>query len=69
MQDMPKWVLNAAAQARTRSPKLAGKPAGVHILPGQASPTAAAAIRMQAASTSHNTFRPDVYRVSEGYLN
>lgn len=26
-------------------------------------------IRSQAATSSHNTFRPDIYRVSEGYLN
>lgn len=31
--------------------------------------TAATAIRSQAAATSHNVFRPDIYRVSEGYLN
>lgn len=24
--------------------------------------------RNMAASTSHNTFRPDIYRVSEGYI-
>jgi hypothetical protein len=28
----------------------------------------AGAIRREAASRSHNTFRPDIYRVSEGYL-
>lgn len=30
---------------------------------------AAQAIRAQTAVHSHNVFRPDVYRVSEGYLN
>lgn len=31
--------------------------------------TVGAAIRTQTASRGHNVFRPDVYRVSEGYLN
>jgi hypothetical protein len=26
------------------------------------------ATQAQAVTTSHNTFRPDIYRVSEGYL-
>jgi len=26
-------------------------------------------LRTQAAARSHNVFRPDIYRVSEGYLN
>lgn len=26
------------------------------------------ALQAQTISTSHNTFRPDIYRVSEGYL-
>lgn len=31
--------------------------------------TAAASIRSETAQRGHNVFRPDVYRVSEGYLN
>lgn len=27
------------------------------------------AVRQQSVARSHNTFRPDIYRVSEGYLN
>lgn len=34
-----------------------------------ASKVQAAALKAQAVATSHNTFRPDIYRVSEGYLN
>jgi len=26
-------------------------------------------VRSQAVARSHNVFRPDIYRVSEGYLN
>lgn len=29
----------------------------------------ARAVRSEAVASSHNTFRPDIYRVSEGYLN
>lgn len=25
-------------------------------------------VRSEAMATSHNTFRPDIYRVSEGYI-
>jgi len=38
------------------------QPAGVDSV-------AAQAVRRQAVAQSHNTFRPDIYRVSEGYLN
>lgn len=31
--------------------------------------TAAESIRTMTAERGHNVFRPDVYRVSEGYLN
>lgn len=31
--------------------------------------TQGAVVRSQAAARSHNVFRPDIYRVSEGYLN
>lgn len=42
----------------------------IKLGPTDASPqTAASAIRSQAAVSSHNVFRPDIYRVSEGYLN
>ena len=27
-----------------------------------------AAVRAQTAARGHNTFRPDIYRVSEGYI-
>lgn len=30
---------------------------------------AAESIQGEAASMSHNTFRPDIYRVSEGYIS
>jgi hypothetical protein len=32
------------------------------------SSTVASASQAQSVTTSHNTFRPDIYRVSEGYL-
>lgn len=35
----------------------------------QASATQAQAVRQATAARSHNVFRPDIYRVSEGYLN
>ena len=37
--------------------------------PAAAAATQSASLRAQTAAQSHNVFRPDVYRVSEGYLN
>lgn len=31
--------------------------------------TSSSAIKQQTSSLGHNTFRPDVYKVSEGYLS
>ena len=31
--------------------------------------TSSAAIKTQTAAFGHNTFRPDVYKVSEGYIS
>lgn len=31
-------------------------------------PTSMDAVKTQAAANGHNTFRPDIYRVSEGYV-
>jgi len=77
---LPKWAQGTIASAMKSAPlpapvlppiggsqaKAAGAPA---TLPGPASRTQVAAIRNAAAATSHNVFRPDIYRVSEGYLN
>lgn len=38
-------------------------------LPGEASAVQSKALRSQTAAQSHNVFRPDIFRVSEGYLN
>lgn len=39
------------------------------VLPSKSPNDTAQAVRQQAASSGHNVFRPDIYRVSEGYMN
>ena len=66
--DMPAWLKRAQGdmQHRMHSPKYqpttlpSTQPAGAGV--------ESSAIRKGAAASSHNTFRPDIYRVSEGYL-
>jgi hypothetical protein len=68
--DMPAWLQGARKdmQSRMHSPKFKPRPIG-GTLPGQASEVQAKAVRSATATGGHNTFRPDVYRVSEGYLS
>jgi hypothetical protein len=56
---------SAPLPAKVLRPKISLGPTEA---PGSAS-VSAQAIRSQTAVRSHNVFRPDVYRVSEGYLN
>lgn len=52
-----------------------GKVGGMKVPPPQAdsyqqsAATSGAAVRTQTATLGHNLFRPDVYKVSEGYLS
>lgn len=66
--EMPSWLKKAQGdmQHRMHSPKYQpiSQPSTQPIGPTVES----AAIRKGAAASSHNTFRPDIYRVSEGYL-
>jgi len=55
-------------QERMHSPKFQPRTIGT-TMPAQASEVQAKAIRSAAVAKSHNVFRPDIYRVSEGYLN
>jgi hypothetical protein len=68
--DMPGWLQNARKdmQDRMHTPKYKPRPvqgAGVQ----RASEAQSGAIRRATAVSGHNVFRPDIYRVSEGYLN
>lgn len=68
--DMPAWLKKAQGdmQSRMHSPKY--QPTSRQSMqPAVGSASTARAVRSQAVATSHNTFRPDIYRVSEGYLN
>lgn len=38
-------------------------------LAAEAAQTQSNAVRTAAATASHNTFRPEIFRVTEGYLN
>jgi len=72
--DLPTWaqaVMNKAGKAaplpsKPLPPVGGGAPSSQ---PAAASQAQVAAVRNAAAATSHNVFRPDVYRVSGGYLN
>lgn len=39
------------------------------VLPSKSPSDTAQAVRQRATSSGHNVFRPDIYRVSEGYMN
>lgn len=64
--DGPAWTRNLS-----RSGGVERKPRPIKTRPAEPAggSTTAAVVRSQAVASSHNTFRPDVYRVSEGYLN
>ncbi len=68
--EMPAWVKQAQADMRQRmhSPKFTPK-ARPDTQPAEGVGAVASAVRNQTVARSHNTFRPDIYRVSEGYLN
>ncbi len=51
------------------NPPLKAQPISRPPMPAQGATDVAKAVRSQAVARSHNVFRPDIYRVSEGYLN
>lgn len=57
-------VLGKTAPATQPAPKVAPEPTAQQAAQNQAS-----AVRSAAATASHNTFRPEIFRVTEGYLN
>lgn len=67
MASKPSWV-SIATPAPVKGFQRTPKPRS-STMPGQASAVQAQAVRAAAAASSHNVFRPDIYRVSEGYLN
>lgn len=68
--DMPAWVQRSLARERDRmnSPKYTPR-ARPDTQPAEGPAAVSKAVRSEAVARSHNTFRPDIYRVSEGYLN
>lgn len=68
--DMPAWLQRAREdmQSRMHSPKYQPR-ASRSTLPAQASQEQAQAVRSETSQRGHNVFRPDIYRVSEGYMN
>jgi len=64
---MPSWI-GIASPAPVKGFQRTPKPRS-STMPGEAAAVQAKAIRTAAAASSHNVFRPDIFRVSEGYLN
>lgn len=68
MTDFKSYIMSQGQERmQRRSPKFQPRP--IQSTQPAASTTEAKAIRQEAAARSHNVFRPDIYRVSEGYLN
>jgi hypothetical protein len=70
LNEIPAWMQSASKRAvgqGIRKPKPIK--ASQSTMPAQASAVQAQALRTQTAAQSHNVFRPDIFRVSEGYLN
>lgn len=57
-------VLGKTAPDRKPTPRIISNP-----MPLEAAQTQSSAVRNAAATASHNTFRPEIFRVTEGYLN
>lgn len=54
---------------KTPNPDIEKKPTAPKIKLGPVARTSEGAGDFVARSASHNTFRPDIYQTSEGYLN
>jgi hypothetical protein len=67
MPSRPSW-LSIATPSPVKGFQRTPKPRP-QTMPGEAAAVQAKAIRTATAASSHNVFRPDIYRVSEGYLN
>ena len=65
--NIPSWV-SIATPSPVKGFQRTPKPR-TSTMPGEASAVQAKALRSQTAAQSHNVFRPDIFRVSEGYLN
>jgi len=65
--NIPAWM-QRASQNVVGHPVRTPKPR-TNTMPMDASAVQSKALRAQTAAQSHNVFRPDIYRVSEGYLN
>lgn len=61
----PEWTTAVPTNRRVnRKPKLKLGPTAQ-----DGAAVSSAAVQQQTAASGHNVFRPDIYRVSEGYLN
>ena len=63
----PGWI-GIASPSPVKGVQRTPKPR-ISTMPTDASAVQSKALRAQTAAQSHNVFRPDIYRVSEGYLN
>lgn len=67
--EVPAWVKRMEGMRdRMHSPKYTPR-ARPDTQPAEGPVAVSKAVRSEAVARSHNTFRPDIYRVSEGYLN
>ncbi len=67
LNEIPAWMQSTSKRAVGQGIR---KPKPIQsTMPAQASAVQAQALRAQTAAQSHNVFRPDIFRVSEGYLN
>lgn len=68
MTDRPGWIGMATPVSPGKGVRRTPKPRQDTAM-AQASAVQSQALRSQTAAQSHNVFRPDIFRVSEGYLN
>lgn len=68
MTNAPSWVSMVTPVTPGKGVQRTPKPRAVSQQ-AEASVVQSKALRAQTAAQSHNVFRPDIFRVSEGYLN
>lgn len=66
--DLPDWVAKAASGAASKRLSRKARP-NVSTMPAEGSQAISQRLKQMTAAESHNVFRPDIYRVSNGYLN
>lgn len=68
MTNRPTWASMVTPMTPGKGVQRVPKPR-VATQEAAASSVQAQAVRAATAASSHNVFRPDIFRVSEGYLN